>query len=146
LILPEFFMFEINERIRIPEEEFTWSFARSGGPGGQNVNKVASKALLAWDVSRTSCLPIEVKIRLRTLQRRRFTKAGMLQVVSQRYRDQERNRQDCLEKLREMVLEALVVPKSRKPSRPTRGAREARLRAKKIRAGIKSARRPPNEE
>src|SRR5713101_4236703 len=122
-------MLEINDRIRITEEEFTWSFARSGGPGGQNVNKVASKALLNWDVGRTSCLPVNVKTRLRTLQRRRFTKEGMLQIVSQRYRDQERNRQDCLEKLREMVLAALVVPKSRKPSRPTRGSREARLRA-----------------
>src|SRR5262249_13589929 len=139
-------MFEINERIQIPAEEFSWSFARSGGPGGQNVNKVASKALLCWDVGQTSCLPIPVKIRLKTLQRRRFTKEGMLQIVSQRYRDQERNPQDCLEKLREMVLEALVVPKSRKPSRPTRGAREARLRAKKIRAGIKRGRRAPIQD
>jgi ribosome-associated protein len=139
-------MFEINDRIRIPEEEFTWSFARSGGPGGQNVNKVASKALLNWDVGLTSCLSLEAKIRLRTLQRRRFTKEGVLLIVSQRYRDQERNRQDCLEKLRDMVLEALVVPKPRKLSRPTRGSREARLRAKKIRAGIKSGRRPPGEE
>ena len=139
-------MFEINNRIQIPEEEFTWSFARSGGPGGQNVNKVASKALLSWDVGQTSCLPIPVKIRLRTLQRRRFTKEGMLQIVSQRYRDQERNRQDCLEKLRDMVLEAMIVPKPRKPSRPTRGSREARLRAKKIRASIKSGRRAPIED
>src|SRR5579864_646898 len=139
-------MLEVNDRIRIPEDEFSWSFARSGGPGGQNVNKVASKALLSWDIGRTSFLPIEVKTRLRTLQRRRFTKEGMLQIVSQRYRDQERNRQDCLEKLRDMVLEALAVPKARKPSRPTRGSREARLRAKKIRAGIKSGRRRPDEE
>jgi ribosome-associated protein len=70
----------------------------------------------------------------------------MLQIVSQRYRDQERNRQECFEKLREMVLEALVVPKLRKPSRPTRGSREARLRAKKIRSGIKSGRRPPSDD
>jgi ribosome-associated protein len=139
-------MFEINDRIQIPEEEFTWSFARSGGPGGQNVNKVASKALLNWDVGRTACLSLPAKIRLKTLQRRRFTKEGMLQIVSQRYRDQDRNRQDCLEKLRDMVLEALVVPKARKPSRPTRGSREARLRAKKIRASIKSGRRRPEEE
>ena len=139
-------MLEVNDRIRIPEDEFSWSFARSGGPGGQNVNKVASKALLSWDVGRTSFLPIEVKTRLRTLQRRRFTKEGVLLIVSQRYRDQERNRQDCLEKLRDMVLEALAVPKTRKPSRPTRGSREARLRAKKIRAGIKSGRRRPDEE
>jgi ribosome-associated protein len=139
-------MFEINDRIRIPEEEFTWSFARSGGPGGQNVNKVASKALLRWDVEKTTCLSMPVKIRLKTLQRRRFTREGMLQIVSQRYRDQERNRQDCFEKLREMVLEALVVPKFRKPSRPTRGSREARLRAKKIRSSIKSGRRPPSED
>ncbi len=134
-------MLDINRFIRIPDEEFTWTFARSGGPGGQNVNKVASKAILHWDVERTRSLPAEVKLRLRTLQRRRLTREGQLVVVSQRYRDQERNRQDCLEKLQAMVLEATIIPKARRATRPTRGARERRLHAKKHRSAIKSGRR-----
>jgi ribosome-associated protein len=132
---------EINERIQIPDDELAWQFARSGGPGGQNVNKVASKAILHWNVAESSSLPADVKTRLRTLQRHRFTKEGMLVVTGQRFRDQERNRQDCLEKLQAMVLEATIIPKARRATRPTRGSREARLRAKKHRAAIKSKRR-----
>jgi ribosome-associated protein len=139
-------MFEINERLRIPEDEFTWRFVRSGGPGGQNVNKVASKAVLSWDVVVTPSLPEAVKARLRTQQRRRISGAGVLSVSSQRFRDQERNRQDCLDKLREMVIQATHVPRPRKPTRPTRGSREARLRAKQRRAAAKATRRPPAEE
>src|SRR5206468_9126540 len=107
-------MLEINERIGIPEEEFAWSFVRSGGPGGQNVNKVASKAVLRWDVAGTPSLPADVKERLQAQQRRRLTTEGELVLTSQRYRDQERNRQDCLEKLRALVLQAAAVPKVRK--------------------------------
>jgi ribosome-associated protein len=139
-------MFEINERLRIPEDEFTWRFVRSGGPGGQNVNKVASKAVLSWDLAVTPNLPEAVKARLRTQQRRRINSAGILSVSSQRYRDQERNRQDCLDKLRAMVIEATHVPRPRKPTRPTRGSREARLRAKQRRSAAKATRRPPAEE
>src|SRR5581483_6392450 len=87
-------MFVINDRIAVDEGEFQWSFVRSGGPGGQNVNKVASKAVLRWDVAGSPSLPPEVKARLRTLQRRRITKVGELVLSSQRYRDQERNKAD----------------------------------------------------
>jgi len=135
-------MLEINENIQIPDEEFTWRFARSGGPAGQNVNKVASKAILHWNVEGSSSLPVHVKTRLRTLERRRFTKDGVLVIISQRYRDQERNRQDCLEKLQEMVREATIIPRVRRKTRPTRGSREARLHAKKHRSAIKTGRRP----
>jgi ribosome-associated protein len=140
-------MFEINPHIRIPEDEFAWSFVRSGGPGGQNVNKVASKAVLRWDVAGTPSLPADVKERLQAQQRRRLTTEGELVLTSQRYRDQERNRQDCLEKLRALVLQAAVVPKVRKKrKKPSRAAQEARLREKKRRATTKSGRRRPADE
>jgi ribosome-associated protein len=139
-------MLGINERIHIPDDEFTWTFARSGGPGGQNVNKVASKAVLHWNVAESISLPAHVKTRLRTLQRRRFTKEGVLVLVSQRYRDQERNRQDCLEKLQVMVREATIIPRARRATRPTRGSREARLHAKKHRSAIKTGRRADHQD
>jgi ribosome-associated protein len=139
-------MLEINERIRIPDSEFNWRFVRAGGPGGQNVNKVASKAVLDWDLAASTSLPEPVKIRLRSQQRGRINAEGHLLLNSQRYRDQERNREDCLEKLREMVIQALHVPRPRKATRPTRGSREARLRAKLHRSSAKAARRPPQED
>src|SRR5262245_4475190 len=140
-------MIEINPHIRIPEDELTWSYVRSGGPGGQNVNKVASKAVLRWDVAGTPSLPADVKERLRAQQRRRLTTEGELVLTSQRHRDQDRNRQDCLEKLRALVLQAAVVPKVRKKrTRPSRAAKEARLREKKRRAATKSGRRRPADE
>jgi ribosome-associated protein len=139
-------MLEVNSSICIPEEELSWSFARSGGPGGQNVNKVASKAILHWDVEHSPQVPEDVKRRLRARHRRRFTSAGVLVISSQRFRDQERNRHDCLDKLCELLREAAVAPKERKPTRPTRGSREARLRAKKHRGAVKSRRRLPPEE
>jgi ribosome-associated protein len=139
-------MLEVDDRIRIPDTEFQWSFVRSGGPGGQNVNKVASKAVLRWDLAGSPSLPEELKVRLRTLQRRRVTGEGELVLTSQRYRDQGRNVTDCLEKLREMVLQATLVPRPRKVSRPSRGAREARLRDKRHRSAAKTRRRLPGEE
>src|SRR5262245_36920907 len=139
-------MLAVNERIRIPDDEFVWSFVRSGGPGGQNVNKVASKAVLHWDLAASPSVPEPVKARLRTLQRRRVTKEGLLVLSSQRFRDQEKNRQDCLDKLREMVLAATFVPRPRKATKPSRGSRERRLKEKRHRSATKSARRPPGEE
>ena len=136
-------MLEVNDRISIPEAELAWSFVRSGGPGGQNVNKVASKAVLRWNVAASPSLPEDVKARLITQQRRRITGEGDLVLTSQRYRDQERNRQDCLDKLREVVLQATVVPKRRKKTRPSRGARERRLAEKRHRSAAKTARRKP---
>jgi ribosome-associated protein len=139
-------MLEINDKIRIPDSEFQWSFVRAGGPGGQNVNKVASKAVLRWDLSRSPSLPADVKTRLRTQQRRRVTSEGELVLNSQRFRDQERNRQDCLNKLRDLVRQAATAPKPRKPTRPTRGSRAARLREKRRRSTIKMGRQRPAEE
>jgi ribosome-associated protein len=132
--------------LQVPEQEFTWSFVRSSGPGGQNVNKVASKAVLRWDVSNSPSLPAEVKARLGVQQAGRITTEGVLVLSSQRHRDQERNRQDCLEKLRAMVLQAAIVPRRRRPTRPTRGSQERRMHAKKRRAAIKMGRRGHGSE
>jgi ribosome-associated protein len=139
-------LLQITPHLAIPDDEFQWSFVRSGGPGGQNVNKVASKAVLRWPVVASPSLPDEVKRRLLAQQRRRVTVDGELLIASQRYRDQERNRQDCLDKLRALILQAAVRPKVRRPTKPTRGSRERRLQEKSRRAAVKSRRRRPPEE
>jgi ribosome-associated protein len=138
-------MLEINDHIRIPEDELTWTFVRSGGPGGQNVNKVASKAVLRWNVVASRSLPDDIKARLQQQQRHRLTTEGDLLLTSQRYRDQERNRLDCLEKLRAMLHAAAVKPKARRKTKPSRAAKERRLAAKKRRSALKSARRGTDE-
>lgn len=139
-------MLEITPRVRIPESEFDWSFVRASGPGGQNVNKVASKAVLRWNVLGSPSVPDDIKARLQEQLRSRLTLQGELVLTSQRFRDQERNRQDCLEKLADLVRGAATPPKHRRPTRPTRGSKEARLQAKRRRAGTKSTRRRPAED
>src|SRR5438270_1458149 len=139
-------MFEVNERIRIPESEFEWKFVRSGGPGGQNVNKVASKAVLRWNATTSPSLPDDVRGRLLVQQRWKMTLEGDLILTSQRYRDQERNKQDCLDKLRDFIVRATFVPRPRRPTRPSRASKESRLRNKNMRAKVKAGRRRPAEE
>jgi ribosome-associated protein len=139
-------MLEITPTLQIPDTEFTWAFARSGGPGGQNVNKVASKALLRWNIAASTALPEEVKIRLALQQKRFFTLDGELIMTSQLTRDQERNRQDCLDKLRAIILQALAVPKARKKTRPSRGSKRRRLQDKKQRSDVKQNRRRPSHD
>lgn len=139
-------MLDVNEQIHIPDDEFQWSFVRAGGPGGQNVNKVASKAVLRWDLVKTASLPPEVKARLFAQQRTRITVEGEMVLNSQRFRDQERNRQDCLDKLRDLILLAAVVQKPRKKTKRTRGSQERRLDAKRRRAAVKGARRSPGND
>jgi ribosome-associated protein len=134
-------MLRIDDRIAIPLAEFRWEFSRSGGPGGQNVNKVASKAVLRWDVRHSPSLPPEVKARIEAQQPGRVTTEGELVLTSQRYRDQDRNRQDCLEKLRAIVLQATAVPKVRKKKKPTRASKERRLSEKRHRSAAKGLRR-----
>ncbi len=138
-------MLEVNDRIRIPDDEFEWSYVRSSGPGGQNVNKVASKAVLRWKVHSSPSLAEDIKARLREQQRRRLTSEGDLLLTSQRYRDRERNRLDCLEKLSEMLRAATVVPKTRRKTKPTRGAKERRLAEKRRHSDRKSSRRVREE-
>jgi ribosome-associated protein len=139
-------MFQPTDHIHIPDDELHWAFVRSGGPGGQNVNKVASKAVLHWNVTDSPSLPADVKARLRAQQHRRINEVGELVLTSQRFRDQGRNVEDCLEKLRAMIVQAVAVPKPRKRTRPGRGAREARLQEKHHRSAAKRIRRRPMEE
>ena len=127
------------KHIVIDEDEFEWSFVRSGGPGGQNVNKVASKAVLRWNVKNSSALPDDVKERFTAQQR--ITTEGDLLVTSQKFRDQEKNRHDCIEKLQGMVLQALAVPKSRKKTKPSRSSKARRVAEKRHRAAHRQARR-----
>jgi ribosome-associated protein len=139
-------MLEITDRLSIPSDEFEWSFVRAGGPGGQNVNKVASKAVLRWQVVASPSLPADIKARFLAQQRGRVTTTGELVLSSQRFRDQERNRLDCLEKLRDWLRQALVAPRRRRPTKPTRGSRQRRLQEKKHRGQVKAGRQRPRAE
>lgn len=134
-------MLVIDERIRIPSSELRFQFARSTGPGGQNVNKVSSKARLRWGVGRSRSLPRDVRERFLKRYRRRITRDGELVITSQRYRDQSRNVDDCLEKLREMLSAVAVAPTPRRPTSPGKRAREQRLKEKRTRSEIKRTRR-----
>ena|SRR5207248_1953921 len=135
---------EITDAIQIPDDELHFTFARSGGPGGQNVNKVASKAILHWDLAANATLPPDVKDRLRRHNARRVTTEGVLVLHGQRFRDQPKNIADCRERLRDMILQALAVPKVRRPTRPSRGSKLRRLDAKRRQAERKAARRTPS--
>src|SRR3954471_6160363 len=109
----------INDRLLIPDEEFTWSFARSGGPGGQNVNKVASKAVLRWDFAHSPSVPDAVKARFRERFPSRLTTEGEVVLASELTRDQGRNREDCLAKLAALLRAVARPPKVRRPTKPT---------------------------
>ena len=135
-------MLSINNDIQIPLDEFEWSFVRSSGPGGQNVNKVSSKAQLRWNPS--GRLSVEVLARLAAAHPSVMTKEGEIIIGSQRTRDALKNREDCLKKLRAMILTALKVPKRRIPTRPTKGSVERRLDEKSRNARKKRDRREIN--
>jgi ribosome-associated protein len=137
-------MLEVNSRIQISDSEFTFAFSRSGGPGGQNVNKVCSKALLTWDATQSPSIPQDVRERFLLRYRRRITKEGLLLITSQRYRDQGRNTQDCLNKLAELLLSVAIAPTKRKPTAPSRGAKQRRLQDKHVRSDKKQSRRRPS--
>jgi ribosome-associated protein len=136
-------MLVVDARIMIPSDELRFTFARSSGPGGQNVNKLNTKAVLRWAVRTSSRLPEDVRQRFLAKYRQRVSVAGDLLIASQRFRDQRRNVQDCLEKLRAMLASVATAPLRRKPTRPSRGAVERRLRSKRSASLKKTHRRPP---
>lgn len=133
----------VSPRLRIPLAEFEFSFVRSSGPGGQNVNKVNSKAVLRWPALASPSLPDDIRARLAARYRARLTASGELLVTSQRYRDQARNVNDCLEKVRELLATVLTAPKKRRPTRPSRAAKERRLDSKRVTGRKKELRRRP---
>jgi ribosome-associated protein len=131
---------EITSDLVIPEAELLERFVRSGGPGGQNVNKVASAVELRFDVAASAVLPPALRARLLARRDRRLTDAGVLVIQAQRFRTQERNRDDARERLRAILLAAMVVPKARVATKPTRAAKERRIESKKRRASVKQGR------
>jgi ribosome-associated protein len=139
-------MLEVTPTLLIPDTEFAWRYARSGGPGGQNVNKVATKAVLRWDVTRSSSVPEAVKQRFIASNPGRMTTEGVFVVMSERTRSQLMNREDCLEILGDLLRQATKVPRRRKKTRPTRGSKERRIAAKKHRSSTKAQRRGGEED
>jgi ribosome-associated protein len=130
----------------IPETEFVFSYARSGGPGGQNVNKVNSKAVLRWAVAASSALPAGVLERFLLKFAGRITADGEIVISSQKYRDQIRNADDCLAKLEKMLVQVWQPRTVRRPTRPGKAAVEKRLQGKHKTAAKKDQRRAPSQD
>lgn len=126
--------------VSIPDSDLEFRFIRSSGPGGQNVNKVASAVQLRFDLGGTSALPEHAKTRLRALAGQRLNEDGSILITARRHRTQEQNRRDALERLHELIGRALEEPKKRHATRPTRASRERRLQGKKVRTGTKKLR------
>ena len=140
-------MLDIAPHIQIDEDELSERFVRSPGPGGQNVNKVATAVQLTFDVAGSPSLPDRVRRRLMKLAGRRIDKHGVLTIEAHRYRTRERNRLDARERLAELLAVAAQTPKTRIPTRPSRNAKTRRMEAKKQRGRTKQLRRGigPNE-
>jgi ribosome-associated protein len=137
---------EVNDAIAIPLDEFQFETSRSGGPGGQNVNKVNSKVQLRWTPSTSPSLPEAVKARLLLNVANRLTREGELLIASTRTRDQGQNVEDCLDKLRSMILVALNPPKPRRATRPTLASKKRRVEAKQRRSDVKRGRQTPDQD
>ena len=133
-------MIRITDHIAIDESELTETFVRASGPGGQNVNKLATAVQLRFDVRHSPSLPADVRVRLAALAGRRLTQDGVLVIIAQRHRTQERNREDARTRLIELIRQAAVPPKRRRPTRPTAASRERRIESKKRRSGVKRLR------
>ena len=137
---------EVTSRVRIPAAEIDLSYARSSGPGGQNVNKVSSKAVLRWSPVASTALSEEDRALVLEALAPRLTKEGDLVLSSDRRRDQPKNVADVLERLRDLLRAALLRPVQRRRTRPSRASRERRLRAKRARSETKRDRRDSRDD
>ena len=138
-------MIAINDELTLDDAEISETFIRASGPGGQNVNKVASAAQLRFDVGASPSLPGAVKARLKQLAGKRLTLDGVIVITAQRFRSQERNRDDARERLVALIRRAAEPPKPRRKTPPGAAQREARLAAKARRSITKQLRAPPAE-
>ena len=134
-------MIKIAPDIVIHEKELTFDFVRSSGPGGQNVNKVSTTVQLRFDVKASDGMPVEVKKRLKALAGKRITDDGILIIKAGRFRKQEQNRQDAVERLVRLIRSAAVKPKKRIKTRPSKAAKERKLSDKKHRGRVKKMRK-----
>jgi ribosome-associated protein len=139
-------MIPINDHLALDEREITETFVRASGPGGQNVNKVASAAQLRFDAGASPSLPEPVKARLTRLAGKRMTQDGVIVITARRFRSQERNRDDARERLIALIRRAAEPPRPRRKTRPSYAQREERLTAKARRASVKRQRRAPPTE
>jgi len=131
----------INCHLFLDDGEIEETFVRASGPGGQNVNKVSSAVQIRFDLSGSRSLPEDLRERLGRFAGRRLTRDGVIVIIAQRYRTQERNRQDALDRLIALIRRAAVPPVPRRPTKPSRAAKERRLQAKAKRSAIKELRR-----
>ena len=134
-------MLRIARDLTIEENDLDISFVRASGPGGQNVNKLSTAAQLRFDTRRLS-LPADAQARLAKLAGQRLTKDGVIVIHAQRFRTQERNRTDAIDRLVELLREAMTPPVPRRPTKPTFGSKQRRLEGKKRRSDVKAKRRP----
>ena len=132
-------MLEITPSLKIDERELQFEFVRASGPGGQNVNKVATAVQLRFDL-RASSLPEDVKNRLISIAGKRITNEGIVVIEARKFRTQEQNREDAIQRFIELVRKASVKPKARRKTKPTQASKEERLKEKKRRAEIKRIR------
>jgi ribosome-associated protein len=134
-------MIEITPFIALQDSEVILSFMRSSGPGGQNVNKVATACELRFDARHSPSLPADIAVRLMKLAGRKLTKDGVIVLSADRFRSQEQNREDAIQRLVMMIREAAKPPPpKRRPTKPTKGAVERRLKSKTVRSGVKKLR------